>query len=189
MTPEGIEQNPVVYDLMTDMFWRREAPDLDRWLSAYAHRRYGKVLPQADEAWKMLRGTVYNRPRGTISVPNSVPGDAPSLDVGGELYYNPIDLARAWQLLGDCGGEIGNVPTYRYDLVDVGRQVLSNLAGPLQAKVATAYAAKNLAAYRAATPFLDLIDDGATSWRSTEERRHAVGKWPKDAKITGHQRP
>ena len=181
MTPEGIEQNPVVYDLMTDMFWRREAPDLDRWLSDYAHRRYGKALPQADEAWKLLRRTVYNRPRGTTSVPNSVPCDAPSLDASGELYYNPIDLTRAWKLLGECGGELGNMPTYRYDLVNVGRQVLSNLAGPLQAKVASACAAKDLAAYRAATRrFLELIDD-MDDLVSTEESM-LLGKWLNDAK-------
>ena len=181
MTPEGIEQNAVVYDLMTDMFWRRQAPDLDRWLSDYAHRRYGKLPPQADRAWKLLRQTVYNRPRGSTSVPFSLPCDAPSLGVGGDVYYNPIKLARAWQLLGECGDELGDVPTYRYDLVDVGRQVLSNLAGPLQTKVASAYAAKDLAAYRAAVrEFLELIDD-MDQLVSTQQTM-LLGKWLDDAK-------
>ena len=181
MTPEGIEQNAVVYDLMTDMFWRREAPDLDRWLSDYAHRRYGKVLPEADQAWKLLRQTVYNRPRGTTSVPFSLVCEAPSLGVGGDLYYNPIELTRAWQLLGECSGELGDVPTYRYDLADVGRQVLSNLAGPLAAKVAAAYDAKDLAAYKAATRnFQELIDD-MDLLVSTQEST-LLGKWLKDAK-------
>ena len=181
MTPEGIEQNAVVYDLMTDMFWRREAPDLDRWLREYAHRRYGKELAKTDEAWKLLRQTVYNRPRGTTSVPLSLVCEAPSLGVGGDLYYSPIKLMRAWQLLGECSGELGDVPTYRYDLADVGRQVLSNLAGPLATKVAAAYDAKDRAAYRAATrQFLELIDD-MDDLVSTQEST-LLGKWIKNAK-------
>jgi alpha-N-acetylglucosaminidase len=181
MTPEGIEQNAVVYDLMTDMFWRREAPDLDRWLADYAHRRYGKALPQAEEAWKLLWQTVYNRPRGTTSVPFSVVCEAPSLSAGGDLYYSPIKLMRAWQLLDKCSSELGSVPSYRYDLADVGRQVLSNLAGPLSAKVAAAYDAKNQAAFRAATQnFLQLIDD-TDALVSTQEST-LLGKWIKDAK-------
>ena len=181
MTPEGIEQNAVVYDLMTDMFWRREAPDLDRWLSDYAHRRYGKALAKTDEAWKLLRQTVYNRPRGTTSVPFSLVCEAPSLGVGGDLYYSPIKLLRAWQLLGQCSGELGGVPTFRYDLADVGRQVLSNLAGPLATNVASAYDAKDPAAFRAATrQFLELIDD-MDDLVSTQEPT-LLGKWIKNAK-------
>ena len=107
--------------------------------------------------------------------------EAPSLGVGGDLYYNPIELMRAWQLLGECSGELGDVPTYRYDLADVGRQALSNLAGPLAAKVAAAYDAKDLAAYKAATrKFQELIDD-MDLLVSTQEST-LLGKWIKDAK-------
>ena len=32
-----------------------------------------------------------------------------------------MKLTRAWQLLAECGDQLGDVPTYRYDLADGGR--------------------------------------------------------------------
>lgn len=31
LTPEGINQNYVMYDLMLEMAWRKEPVDLDKW--------------------------------------------------------------------------------------------------------------------------------------------------------------
>ncbi|HEV3025096.1 MAG TPA: alpha-N-acetylglucosaminidase C-terminal domain-containing protein, partial [Pirellulales bacterium] len=59
--------------------------------------------------------------------------------------------------------------------------MLSNLAGPLAAQVASAHDAKDLAAYRVATrKFLELIDD-MDDLVSTQEST-LLGKWLKDAK-------
>src|SRR5262249_2645343 len=35
ITPEGIEQNTVVYELLTDMMWRDQPIDLDKWIADY----------------------------------------------------------------------------------------------------------------------------------------------------------
>ena len=32
LSPEGIEQNDVIYELMTEFNWRREKVDLDKWI-------------------------------------------------------------------------------------------------------------------------------------------------------------
>lgn len=52
ITPEGINQNYVMYDLMMEMFWRKEPVDLDNWFASYAERRYGAYNPNAIKAWK-----------------------------------------------------------------------------------------------------------------------------------------
>ena len=45
MTPEGINTNPIVYNLYAEMFWRGAvAPDLDTWVVRYYQRRYGLSL-------------------------------------------------------------------------------------------------------------------------------------------------
>ena len=61
MTPEGIEQNAVVYDLMTDMFWRRKAPGLDRG-SPIRPSPLRQDLAKTDEAWKLLPGDGLQSP-------------------------------------------------------------------------------------------------------------------------------
>src|SRR5262245_34367926 len=33
ITPEGIEQNAVVYELLTDLMWRDKPLDLDQWIA------------------------------------------------------------------------------------------------------------------------------------------------------------
>ncbi|KAL6569960.1 hypothetical protein OROMI_014474 [Orobanche minor] len=60
MCMEGIEQNPVVYDLMSEMAFRRDRLQLEEWLTTYAHRRYGKPVYQVEAAWKILHRTIYN---------------------------------------------------------------------------------------------------------------------------------
>ncbi|XWS77391.1 hypothetical protein CRYUN_Cryun01aG0257500 [Craigia yunnanensis] len=60
MCMEGIEQNPVVYELMSEMAFRKEKVQVLEWLKTYTHRRYGKPIQQIEEAWEILYHTVYN---------------------------------------------------------------------------------------------------------------------------------
>ncbi|KAF3975930.1 hypothetical protein CMV_000840 [Castanea mollissima] len=61
MCMEGIEQNPVVYELMSEMAFRSEKKvQLLEWLKSYSHRRYGKAIHQVEAAWEILYHTIYN---------------------------------------------------------------------------------------------------------------------------------
>jgi hypothetical protein len=58
LTPEGIEQNPALYQLMLENVWRDEPVNVEDWLDAYVHERYsdasgGGVVGQA--AGEVLR--------------------------------------------------------------------------------------------------------------------------------------
>lgn len=60
MDPEGIENNEVVYELMTDNGWASRKIFLDDWIPAYCRARYGDCPPSMAEAWRLLRQSAYS---------------------------------------------------------------------------------------------------------------------------------
>ncbi|CAN0900707.1 NAGLU [Linum grandiflorum] len=60
MSMEGIEQNPIVYDLMSEMAFQHNKVDVKAWIDLYATRRYGQSVPLIQDAWNILYHTVYN---------------------------------------------------------------------------------------------------------------------------------
>lgn len=60
MSMEGIEQNPVVYDLMSEMAFQQNKVDVKEWIDLYSARRYGRSVPTIQNAWNILYHTVYN---------------------------------------------------------------------------------------------------------------------------------
>lgn len=57
--PEGIENNEVTFELLSDMAWTDKAIDLDTWYVDYAKARYGACPKAMAEAWQLLRQTSY----------------------------------------------------------------------------------------------------------------------------------
>ncbi len=55
LTPEGIEQNDVIYEMMMETIWNTDSVDLDDWVVKYEQRRYGVESQELGEAWKLLR--------------------------------------------------------------------------------------------------------------------------------------
>lgn len=62
LTPEGINQNYVVYDLMSEMAWRSESANLTEWFASYSTRRYGIREEHVVNAWQLLKvGLMYSK--------------------------------------------------------------------------------------------------------------------------------
>lgn len=61
ITPEAIEQNPPVYELMMEMAWHDTAVDPSQWLQQYALSRYGSNSPLAQQAWQTLYAATYDQ--------------------------------------------------------------------------------------------------------------------------------
>lgn len=55
LTPEGINQNYVIYDLMTESAWRNTSTNLTEWFELYSDRRYGQSNENARQAWRILQ--------------------------------------------------------------------------------------------------------------------------------------
>lgn len=184
LTPEGIEQNPVMYELMMDNVWRKDSINLNTWLNGYVRQRYGKFLPEAYSAWQVLRKTVYNG-AGSQGAPESILTGRPTFNkdsrwTGTALDYDPKDLLPAWKLLINCSTQLKNSDGFQYDIVDLTRQVLANYADQLQQQIAVDYKNKNLESFKVnSNKFLNLLDDIDRLLLTRKD--FLLGKWVNDA--------
>ncbi len=184
---EGIGQNPVFYDLGLEMLTRSDRVDPTEWVSAYADRRYGVRDAHAHEAWKILLDHVYTpntdfTERGTVLCTRpclKLRGTGPSDSFG--IHYENKWLWEAIRLLRQVPSETEG---YHCDLLDLCRQLLSNYAQTLYAKVANAFAVRDLPAFQKTSgAFLTLIremDRMLAVWEPW-----TLQKWIADARAQG----
>lgn len=55
ITPEGINQNYIIYELMNEMSWRTSPVNTDDWFAQYTTRRYGTKDDNTIMGWKILK--------------------------------------------------------------------------------------------------------------------------------------
>jgi len=188
VTPEGIEQNPALFELMLENVWRDTPIDADAWVKDYVHRRYGKNSELANNAWHILLNTVYCSGL-TEGGPESIIVARPTLKksvdrVLTKLDYDPKELNKAWTLLIQSADSLKQSDGYQYDLVDVTRQVMANYATPLQQKMASAYNAHNKEQFKKfSAEFLQLMDDMDDLLSTRKD--FLLGKWINEARANG----
>ncbi|MFB9843011.1 alpha-N-acetylglucosaminidase [Mucilaginibacter ginsenosidivorans] len=188
VTPEGIEQNPALFELMLENVWRDTPIDADAWAKDYARRRYGKPNQSADEAWHILLNTVYSSGL-TEGGPESIIVARPTLKksvdrVLTKLDYDPEQLFKAWYLLVHASDSLKQSDGFQYDLVDVTRQVLANYASPLQQKLAVAYNNRDgVLSKKYSAAFLELMDDMDDLLSTRKD--FLLGKWINEARANG----
>jgi alpha-N-acetylglucosaminidase len=123
LSPEGLDNNEIMYELGTDMAWTREPLGVQQWVSGYARSRYGKPSANAERAWQLLREAVYDRSVGHHMLfafqyrPSLVPHSDASVD---PRIDQALDL-----LLAEAGILKGSA-LYRNDLVDLAIYVMGN---------------------------------------------------------------
>ena len=139
MVNEGLCENAVAYDFLFSRAWHDAPVELARWGREYAIRRYGRSHAAAEEAWELLATGIYRAPR----LEDSAVTRCPSLPSGVPAPGEAADLARAWKLLLEAGEELNAISPFRFDLVHLGRQVLSNLASRKKALLNEAIASAN----------------------------------------------
>ncbi len=172
---EGLGCNPVVHDFLADMTWRSKVPEVKGWTAQYVHRRYGQSHPKAQEAWKTLLESAYRSP----SPSGTAISARPALHVRSGAAH--VQVARAWQSLLEAADDLGGIDTFRFDLVNVSRQVLGGMARPMLGDVMTAYQAKDRRALVAAGQrFLGLVTD--IDELLATRRELLLGRWIADAK-------
>jgi len=167
LTMEGIENNPVMYELMCDLPWQAGKTDTRKWLKDYTLARYGSRSEAIDSAWSILAGTIYgadgrNLQQGTTeSVFCARPSDNPvnaSAWVNSEPYYDGRQVIIAANLFARDADKFSSNPHYVYDLIDITRQAVAE-AGRLEAqRFSKATVLNDSTAYRSsAEKFLKLI--------------------------------
>ena len=59
MAPEGIENNEVIYELLSDAGWSNKPINIDKWLEEYSYNRYENCTEDISKCWKLLSESVY----------------------------------------------------------------------------------------------------------------------------------
>ncbi len=188
LTPEAIEQNPVMYELMMENAWRDTPIELTSWLQGYTRRRYGKENAAANKALEILRRTVY-ADSVTSGGPESIVAGRPtfSRNTGGvttNFTYEPLELVNAWDNLMAASNDLQASEGYQFDIVDLTRQVLANYATQVQQQFAQDYQKKDLAAFKKhSAEFISLIEDMDRLLATQED--FLLGRWLNSAKSWG----
>ncbi|XP_048470464.1 alpha-N-acetylglucosaminidase isoform X2 [Rhincodon typus] len=182
ITPEGIEQNDVVYELMNEIGWCQEPLNLTEWVMSYAQRRYGKKNDDAVAAWLLLFQSVYNNTSYQPDHNRSPLVHRPSLKLDTSLWYNKSDVYEAWRLMQAAASDLFFSETFRYDLVDVTRQSVQLLVSEFYEDLKNAFLKHSVVRLRTSgnvlvnnlLPQLDCL--------LSSDRHFIVGRWLQTAR-------
>ena len=142
-TMEGSENNPVMFELMSELPWRPEKFTKEEWIRGYVRARYGILSPLTshlsplEQAWMILVQSIYNCPAG-----NNQQGPHESIFCGRpslnnfqasswskmKNYYDPADTRKAAKLMNSVAKKYRGNNNFEYDLVDITRQALADQA-------------------------------------------------------------
>ncbi|MCP5054126.1 MAG: alpha-N-acetylglucosaminidase [bacterium] len=189
MMMEGFGYNPVVQEFITSKTWQPEPIDIKQWVADYARRRYGSPNPKLQKAWQLLLEGPYSRAisNGYESLICHTPKlsrftPTPSDPFGSG--YNALNTFKACQLLLECSPRLKDLPTYRFDVTHVTREMLSNLARPFNYEVTRAYRNKDSHALAQKVQlFLQLIRDMDSLLGANEN--FLLGRWISQARRWG----
>ncbi len=132
---EGSENNPVMFELMSELPWRAEKITKEDWIREYCYARYGVHDATIEKAWILLAQSIYNCPKGNIQqgTHESIFCARPSLNSYQvstwslmSNYYDPEDTRQAAILLTSVAEKYRGNNNFEYDLVDICRQALAD---------------------------------------------------------------
>jgi alpha-N-acetylglucosaminidase len=184
MMMEGLGTNPIVPDFVMAQTWRDRVPSVEEWTHSYVTRRYGASNPSAWNAWRQLLATAY---RSAPQTGNFL-AERPQFYKKGVSYrsepvapYDNALLVAALDTLLNASPALKQSDAYRYDVVNITRQALGQLALPLVKDVEDAFARKDtLALRRSERRILQLLTDIDELLGTREE--FLLGRWIADAK-------
>lgn len=194
MTMEGIENNPVMYELLTELPWRANHFTKEQWLKEYTVARYGKKDEVVQQAWTLLSNSIYNCPTKSTQqgTHESIFCALPSLDAyqvssWSEMsdYYNPQDVIDAAKLMLSVAPQYKGNNNFEYDLVDILRQAIAEKGRMMQRMVTLAYRSGEKKLFQeCSTKYLNLIllQDELLSTRT----EFLLGNWIAGARNLGN---
>jgi alpha-N-acetylglucosaminidase len=124
LAAEGLENNEVIYELLTDMAWRAEPVDLQLWVREYVRARYGSLSPGIERAWQLLHEAVYGRRPGGHHMLYAFQY-RPSLAPHSDAYVDDR-IDQALNLMLNEAGRFTGSTLFRNDLIDVAVYVMGN---------------------------------------------------------------
>ena len=136
-TQEGSLNNPVMFELMSELPWIKENVNKEDWLKGYTFARYGVNDDTINKAWSILANSIYNCPRGNNQqgTHESIFCARPNLDnfqasswSKMQNYYDPASTAEAAKVMLSVADKYRGNNNFEYDLIDIVRQAISDEA-------------------------------------------------------------
>jgi alpha-N-acetylglucosaminidase len=115
ISPEGVLNNEVVYELLTDVAWTSKPIDIKFWLMSYAKQRYGTEDVELFHAWLSLLESAYSIP---TAWPRNIYQDRPSMSPWSNLDDRPSFDQAVANFLNAADPYMGN-PRFKHDLVQM----------------------------------------------------------------------
>ena len=192
-TMEGSENNPVMFELMSELPWRAEKTTKEDWVKEYCFARYGVHDENIEKAWNILAQSIYNCPMG-----NNQQGPHESIFCGRPSlnnfqasswskmhnYYDPADTREAAILMTSVADKYRGNNNFEYDLVDICRQALADQGRRQYLKTIADYQAFARQDFnKDSQRFLDMIllQDKLLGTRS----EFRLGHWTEEARNLG----
>ena len=166
--PEGIDNNPVVYELMMELAWHSEHVNVNDWIKDYIAARYGKTDKNIDAAWQLFLQTVYSSNNGYAEgPPENILCARPDLKIKSTSSWGntkkKFDIEKykeGVQSFVKSFSAFKNCNTYQIDAIDFIRQDIADDADTIFKKIETAFEQKNKPDFAKETnTFLHLIDE------------------------------
>lgn len=187
---ESIIQNPVYYALAYEMPMHKGKVNPNEWLHQYTERAYGSSSTNAKQAWDILLATAYGKGTNDVEY-SSVIAARPAIRVkksgpnnGFRIPYDEQKLYQAQALLLTDAHKLKKSGLYRFDVIDLQRQIMTNLAQRINVAAADAFEAGDLEQFRThKNRFLNLLLDIDQMLASRTEWN--FDKWISDARRWG----
>ncbi len=138
---EGLETNPIYYELFYERINNRSVIDRKSFLSRLVLSRYGSKDARLVQALELLASSVYSPNGEREGGPENILCARPCLDVqqvstwsSSDVFYDPQNVTRAGSLMLEAAENDPSLlqnSCFRYDLADVCRQVLAERARAL----------------------------------------------------------
>ena len=120
LAPEGIENNEVLYELVTDAGWSNHKIEIREWLKDYSENRYGKTSADIMSAWdyllKSVYGTFTDHPRFNWQL-------RPGMVKNGSINICE-DYFKGLECFVNAADDLGNNPMYQIDMAEMTAQYL-----------------------------------------------------------------
>ena len=161
--PESLKQNPMFFSLSFDILTESKKIDLNSWYKKYEIARYGKTDEYSDERIALYRKTCYSKENSAVPVGSAI-CTRPALNLRHTGLYDRVqslydnkDLLKVFRSLENLGCDTDG---YKYDLVNITKQLLDNEAYPLHSEIAKIYRDRQMEPFEEKSKkFLEIIDD------------------------------
>uniref|UniRef100_A0A1A9URM9 Alpha-N-acetylglucosaminidase n=1 Tax=Glossina austeni TaxID=7395 RepID=A0A1A9URM9_GLOAU len=188
ITPEGIDQNYVIYSFALERGWVKDDFDTEEWFNTYANVRYGVNNLNLHNAWNLLKNSVYAY-NGLIKIHGKyVITRRPSTNLKPWTWFNCSDVYKAWQLMLDSNFSIPvtHYAEYEYDLVDITRQFLQIVSEQLYINIIAAYRRHQIERFNYLVDKLMELFDNLEEILATNVH-FLLGTWLEDSKKYGKE--